>query len=178
MSTPGRPGRVRGRGGGPYPRTSRRAGGTSRASGPGAGRGAPAVSSMPGRGSLADELLSGIGAVVGVGSVSVDSVRVCAGRSRASSSSSAGAGGDAMAVCSACHLAGGRRRLRSPLGVLSARILRLPGQLTPVAAVNGSRFYPAAGARAPEPRPVPAPTRAPPQAPPTALPRPTQALRP
>lgn len=72
----------------PYPRTSHRASGASRASGPGTGLEPRALSSMPGKARLSEMLPSGVRVAVGVGALFVDSAQVCVGKSSASSSSS------------------------------------------------------------------------------------------
>lgn len=91
----------------PYPRTSHRASGASRASGPGTGLELRALSSMPGKARLSEMLPSGVRVAVGVGAVFVDSVQVCVGKSSASSSSSSTVmGGVAMAVSSGTSQSG------------------------------------------------------------------------
>lgn len=92
----------------PYPRTSHRASGASRASGPGTGLEPRALSSMPGKARLSEMLPSGVRVAVGVGALCVDSAQVCVGKSSASSSSSTVMGGVAMAVSSGTSQSGQR----------------------------------------------------------------------
>lgn len=113
----------------PYPRTSHRASGASRASGPGRGLEPLALSSMPGKARLSEVLLSGIRVAIGVGALFVGSVQDCLGKSSASSSSSTVMGGVAMVVRSGTSQSGqreasvpGESAPQRPFGVLSGEV--------------------------------------------------------
>lgn len=129
----------------PYPRTSHRPGGASRASGPGTGLGPRALSSMPGKARLSEVLPSRVRIGVEVGALFVGCVQVCVGRSSASSSSGTIVGGVAMAVRSGSSQSG-QREPQCPLGLLrrdlSGPVGRGLGEL-PSATVNGPPGPPA-----------------------------------
>lgn len=113
----------------PYPRTSHRASGASRASGPGRGLGPRALSSMPGKARLSEVLPSRVRIGVEVGALFVGSMHVCMGKSSANSSSSTIVGGVAMAVRSGTSQSGQRDASvpaesapQRPFGVLSGDV--------------------------------------------------------
>ena len=113
----------------PYPRTSHRESGASRASGPGTGLGPRALSSMPGKARLSEVLPSRVRIGVEVGALFVGCVQVCVGKSSANSSSSTIVGGVAMAVRSGSSQSGqqdasvpAESAPQRPFGVLSGEV--------------------------------------------------------